>query len=180
MSAAASFSIALGLLIATAFPARSDSDAMKLATDCLALFSSGSKSQAEAAAREVAAWTGQIGPAAMSNGTSCLNQVLGPSWQWSTKEKRFLNPSESAEANAEKRAADSVLAMTEGLEQELHRKADQQAVLRAKAQTALLERRIVAVQRTFEACSTLLSRDEVAALTNPVCSAIFLAQGLPE
>jgi len=52
----------------------------------------------------------------------------------------------------------------------------------AETQTAMeiQKRKQQVVMVTYKACLILLSDDKVAALTNPLCNALFMESGLPE
>jgi hypothetical protein len=104
----------------------------------------------------------------------CLNAMSDGPWKWDQKEGRFRPEAEVGSARSSRaearRAAEAARIKAE---------AELQAELDLLA-AALEQRRAKALRRTRDACKKLLSRDETAALTNPVCSPIFLREGLPD
>lgn len=112
---------------------------------------------------------------------SCLNEFAGDGWEYSFQHKKFVSATlvEAEELLAETRKA------IEKKENELAREIvdamDEHSNLSELAAERLREadvRHVVA--RTIIACTALFQRDEIAALTNPVCNEAFLASGLPE
>ncbi len=84
----------------------------------------------------------------------CLSTAFGVPWRYSEAEQMFRPAATFAAADAERQIAE--------------------------AEELQASRRYDAMKATTDACAILYRRDDVEALTNPVCSPIFLASGLPD
>lgn len=149
-------------------PARADA-LSDLADRCEAALAAGDDAGFRAAADAIRQRKDVFNVEARKRAEACLSTGYGESWE-------YWFPSESFEPRA---AIDARIAATAAA-----RQAEQDAEAAAEATAAQAEAdrqanaaRVAAL--VYVACSELLDRDEVAALTNPVCVDSFLASGLP-
>lgn len=122
----------------------------------------------------------------------CLTEYVGGSWTYSNRTQSFAT-TEIIEAEAAIRALreeaeETLKSLRQEGEAEQQRLAQEivgaERTNNARSAAAVEELRSLrtdhVVSRTAIACTALFQRDEVEALTNPVCNKVFLASGLPE
>jgi hypothetical protein len=129
----------------------------------------------------ILSWRAPVDTRTQTAALRCLNAMPDAPWTWDSATGQFRPfadvAADQARAEEARRAAEAARIKAEAAR--IKAAADRQAEL--ERQAAIVEqRRRNALRRTEEACQKLLSRDETAALTNPVCSPIFLRDGLPD
>ncbi|QYK42825.1 MAG: hypothetical protein KF887_06910 [Paracoccaceae bacterium] len=169
----------------------------ELIAACASAISTGNTSAADTAAKSIMQFRYVFDTKQIAASLDCLNAVTGQAWIYSSSEAAFLtvedNQARASAREAEARArelAASERALEEArqqaalrIEQEaeaaaLRAERDAEATAIRAAREAERERRADILLRTYLACQTLLAKDEVAALTNPVCHPLFLELGL--
>ncbi len=130
---------------------------------CLAAVTAGDSAQVASWRARLLSWRNVFDTAAVTNARQCLDAMGDGPWIWHAPSGRFR-------IKAEADATDSRVAKARNEASAALRQAEERAKARLEE----------AATRTVRACYQLFRSDEIAALTNPVCSPIFLAQGLPE
>ena len=146
-------------------------------------------------AAEVGDFRGFVSPSYAKLGEACLRAATEKEWTYSPEFSRFVTAT-VLEARARLRRLDTELeeeaktldrdsaAISENALAVLSVARDRQLAAMQTLQDAK-EARVAARAeqvraQTLVACETLRAADEIAALTNPVCHAIYIAQGFPE
>jgi hypothetical protein len=122
----------------------------------------------------ILSWRAPVATRTQTAALRCLNAMPDAPWTWDSAAGQFRP---LADVAAEQARAEEVRVAAEAAR--IKAEAAQRAEFERQAALAD-QRRWNAIRRTEEACQKLLSRDETAALTNPVCSPIFLRDGLPD
>lgn len=100
---------------------------------------------------------------------ACLSEGFGEPWEYSFPESEWLSVAEAKARAADREAAKAAAAQALA-------DADAAAAQAAADRQVNAERVATLV---YLSCTDLLARDQVAAMTNPVCVDSFLANGLP-
>lgn len=158
--------VILATLLAT--PARPDALA-DLAAACTAALQAGDGTGFEAAAEAIKLRRDIFDTATRRAAEACLSRGYGEPWKYDFVSGRWL-PSKVAED----RVAAAEAARVARQRAAAHSAAEAAAAEAARAQNA---RQVAAL--VYLSCSTLLSRDQLAAMTSAVCVDSFLANGLP-
>jgi hypothetical protein len=160
---------AILLMFALPVPAHAERLA-DLASQCQDAVQAGNAAAFEAIASEIVKYQNVFDTALNKAVVDCLSQGSGEPWEYDWPSGEFKS---SADVVAGLRAADAAEAAKARKAAEARRLAADLAVAREEnaARVATL---------VYAACSTLLDRDQVAAMTNPVCIESFLASGLPQ
>lgn len=162
-------------------------EATELASECNRLIDSGQIDEARTKAEILTNESPVRSDAVRSSIKLCLDRALEPGWEYSFGSGRFISPTEQAERDAERETFNKKAAAS--VENRLAAEAAQRkAAAGALATAALLKaqrlaedetRRLIVHEAIYSACSQLLDKDRIAALTNSVCVESFLTNGLP-
>lgn len=153
---------------------------MDLAEQCRSAVEAGDDAAFQAAAAQLIAlrhiWNSQ----AISIASECLTKGYGTAWAYSVPQSRFVSKDQvDAEAKV---ASDANAAIAQAAaEEKAAAEARAAALVAAEAEREALGRANAArvAELVHASCTTLLDRDQVAAMTNSVCVESFLANGLP-
>ena len=140
-----------------------------LALECIAALDAGDQPGFDAAATAIKARDDVFDTEERAQAEECLTRGYGEPWEYWYASSSF-EPSAAIEARIEA-ASDAKVAK--------ERAVAQAAVDEAKANAAKAENAERVATMVYLSCSTLLARDEVAAMTSSVCVESFLANGLP-
>jgi len=169
------------LLFAFGLATRADADPiMDLAEQCRSAVEAGDDAAFQAAAAQLVELRHVWNTEAILIGSECLTKGFGTTWAYSYPQSRFVSK-DQVEAEA-KAAADANAASARAAAI-----AEEQAATRVAADLAAqaereAERQANAAQvaeLVHASCTTLLERDQVAAMTNSICVESFLSNGLP-
>lgn len=162
--------IVRSVLLACALATQAKGDGFSdLADQCMTAIEAGDTSAFEVAAEAIKKRSDVFNTEARKKAEACLSQGYGEIWVYDFPASRFMTSQKVLEGLAAANAAKLAKAMEE-VERELaaadlaHRKAEN-----AERVATLV----------YGACTTLLARDEVEAMTNQLCVDSFLTNGLP-
>lgn len=128
-------------------------------------------------------------------GEACLGAATGKNWVYSPEFSRFVTEAVLSSRAALRQLEKDVVAQIEELDRDSADMASEADDLLAEARDRnLLTIRVLegardaraaaraeeVKARTLVACETLRAANEVEALTNPVCPAIYVANGFPQ